>query len=57
VAAPRQAAPTAGTFESSIGYLHAQAVNIQDIRTMVPVVLSVTSTQYMHWCNLVLLTL
>jgi hypothetical protein len=45
--APGQAAPIAGAFKtSSIGYLHAQAVGIQDIRTLVPVVLSVTSTQY-----------
>jgi hypothetical protein len=42
---------------SSIGYLHAQAIGIQDIQTLVPVILSVTSTQYPPWCDLVLLTL
>jgi hypothetical protein len=58
VAAPRQAAPTADAFEiSSVSYLHAQAVGIQDIRTLVPVVLGVTSTQYPRWRDLVLLTL
>jgi hypothetical protein len=44
--APRQAALAVGTFKSSVGYLHAQAISIQDIRTLVPVVLNVTSTQY-----------
>jgi hypothetical protein len=53
-----QAAPVAGVFEtSSVNYLHAQAVGIQDIRTLVPVVLGVTSTQYPRWRDLVLLTL
>jgi hypothetical protein len=42
---------------SSIGYLHAEAVGIQDIRTLVLVVIGVTSTQYLCWRNLVLLTL
>jgi hypothetical protein len=49
--------PTASTFESSVGYLHAQVVGIQDIRTLVPVVLSVMSTLYPRWCDLVLLML
>jgi hypothetical protein len=42
---------------SSVGYLHAQAVGIQDIWTLVPVVLDVMSTQYPHWHDLMLLTL
>jgi hypothetical protein len=42
---------------SSVGYLHAQAIDIQDVRTLVPVVLNVTSTQYPRWRDLVLLTL
>jgi hypothetical protein len=51
-------APAAGTFETySVGYLDAQAVGIQDIRTLVPVVLGITSTQYPRWRILVLLTL
>jgi hypothetical protein len=45
VAAPGQATPAVGAFEtSSVGYIHAQAVGIQDIRTSVPVVLDITST-------------
>jgi hypothetical protein len=56
--APGQAAPTAGVFQtSSVGYLHAQAVGIQDIRTLVPVVLGVMSTLYSCWRDLMLLTL
>jgi hypothetical protein len=58
VAEAGQVAPTAGTFEtSSVGYLDAQAVGIQDIQTLVPVVLGVTSTQYPRWRILVLLML
>jgi hypothetical protein len=42
-----QEAPAVGAFEtSSVGYLHAQAIDIHDIWTLVPVVLGVTSTQY-----------
>jgi hypothetical protein len=53
-----QVAPTTGTFEtSSVGYLDARAVSIQDIQTLVPVVLGVTSTQYPRWRILVLLML
>jgi hypothetical protein len=56
--APGQATPAAGAFEtSSVDYLHAQAVGILDIRTLVPVVLSVTSTQYPCWRDIVLLML
>jgi hypothetical protein len=50
VAAPGQAAPAAGAFETS-------SISIQDIRTLVPVVLGVKSTQYPRWRDLVLLTL
>jgi hypothetical protein len=55
---PGQAAPVVGTFETSfVGYHHVQAVGIQDIRTLVPIILSITSTQYPRWLDLVLLTL
>jgi hypothetical protein len=57
-AAPGQAAPAAHVFETSFaGYLHAHAVGIQDIQTLVSVVLGITSTQYLRWRDLVLLTL
>jgi hypothetical protein len=42
---------------STNGYLHTQAVGIQDIRTLVPIVVGVTSTQYPRWRDLVLLML
>jgi hypothetical protein len=46
-AARGQASPAVDVFDAfSVGYLHAQAASIQDIRPLVPVVLSVTSTQY-----------
>jgi hypothetical protein len=58
VAAPGQAALAVGAFEiSSIGNLHAQAIDIQDIQTLVPVVLGVTSTQYLRWRDLMMMTL
>jgi hypothetical protein len=57
-AAPRQADLTANAFEpSSIGYLHAQAASIQDIRSLVPIVFGVMSTKYPHWRDLVPLML
>jgi DNA-binding IclR family transcriptional regulator len=44
-AALGQVAPTMGTIEaSSVTYLHTQVAGIQDIRSVVPVVLGVTST-------------
>lgn len=36
---------------------HAQAVAVQNIRTLIPVVLNVTSTTYAHWRETFLLTL
>ena len=51
--------PAAGdTFEAStIASLHAQAADVQDIRSLVPVVLDVSSGHYARWRDLVMLTL
>jgi hypothetical protein len=58
VVSPGQAPPTAGVFKtSSVGYLHNQVVGIQDNRTLVHIVLDITSTQYPRLRDLVLLTL
>jgi hypothetical protein len=54
----RVGGPVATTFEaSSVGYLHTQSASTQDIRSLVPVVLGVTSTQYPRWHDLMLLML
>jgi hypothetical protein len=46
------------TFEASnIAILHAQDAGVQDIQTLVPVILYVSSAHHTCWCNLVLLTL
>lgn len=37
--------------------LHAQAVTVQNIRHLVPLVLDVTSTNFPRWCEAFLLTL
>ena len=47
-----------GTYETAkVANLHAQAVAVQNIRSLVMVVLDPLSTHYTHWCDLMLLTL
>ena len=40
-----------------VANLHAQAAGVQNIRTLVPIVLDPTSTHYDRWHDLVLLVL
>jgi hypothetical protein len=47
-----------GTYETAnVANLHAQVVAVQNIRSLVMVVLDPLSTHYTHWCDLMLLTL
>jgi hypothetical protein len=40
-----------------IANLHAQAAGVQNICSMIPVILNLASSTYARWCDLVLLTL
>jgi hypothetical protein len=41
----------------TIASLHAHAVGVHNIRSLVPITLDIHSTQYSHWCNLIMVTL